>query len=179
MFPDKRLIKTYDALWESFRSIAPLQLLFLEIFEYVDTFWSYGVLKAGSRNLNGRRRRGHRATARASTFWHCHASNRAFTGVRTLHVQRYGPKAPQWSPCPNDSSCAAFTHPSVPGRATRLCACVPAHGLRMQPASRGHSRPRRTHVDPAPSSPFSSLIRLRTYRAPAERSRAPPPPVPG
>jgi hypothetical protein len=49
-FPDKPLIKTYDALCESCRSIASLQILFLEIFKCVDTFWSFIISKSVSRN---------------------------------------------------------------------------------------------------------------------------------
>jgi hypothetical protein len=49
-FPDKPLIKTYVALWESCRSIAPLQLLFSEIFKFVDTFWSFVISKTKSWN---------------------------------------------------------------------------------------------------------------------------------
>jgi hypothetical protein len=63
------LIKTYISLWESCRSIAPLQLLVLEIFEYVDTFWSFIISKTGSRNWNGRRRRELSARARAPAFF--------------------------------------------------------------------------------------------------------------
>jgi hypothetical protein len=44
-FPDKPLIKTYVALCESCRSIAPLQLLFLEIFKLVVTFLSFAFAK--------------------------------------------------------------------------------------------------------------------------------------
>jgi hypothetical protein len=49
-FPGKPLIKTYDALWESCRSIAHLQLLFLEIFKFVDNFWSFAISKRLKRN---------------------------------------------------------------------------------------------------------------------------------
>jgi hypothetical protein len=49
-FPDKPLIKTYVALWESCRSIAPLQLLFLEIFKFVDNFWTFAISKRLKRN---------------------------------------------------------------------------------------------------------------------------------
>jgi hypothetical protein len=71
-FPTNPLIKTYDALWESCRSIGPLQLLFLEIFKLVDTFWSFVISKAGSRNWNGRRRRGCRVRVHVNAsffFW--------------------------------------------------------------------------------------------------------------
>jgi hypothetical protein len=53
-FPGKRLIKIYVALWESCRSIAPLQLLFLEIFHLVGNFRSYEISKSVSRNKNRR-----------------------------------------------------------------------------------------------------------------------------
>jgi hypothetical protein len=66
-FPTNLLIKTYDALCESCRSIAPLQLLFLEIFEYIDTLWSFVISKTGSRNWNGQRCRRRRARARMRT----------------------------------------------------------------------------------------------------------------
>jgi hypothetical protein len=56
-FPGKPLIKTYVAPWESCRSIAPLQLLFLEIFKYVDIFKSYAILKTGTWSGSVRRRR--------------------------------------------------------------------------------------------------------------------------
>jgi hypothetical protein len=47
-FPDKPLIETYVALWESCRSIAPLQLLSLEIFDLVVTFGGCAILKTGT-----------------------------------------------------------------------------------------------------------------------------------
>jgi hypothetical protein len=49
-FPDKPSIKTYVALWKSCRSIAPLQLSFLENFNLVGTFWSYAILKQAKWN---------------------------------------------------------------------------------------------------------------------------------
>jgi hypothetical protein len=52
-FPDKRLIKTYDALLESCRSMAPLQLCSLEIFDLVVTFGSYAISKQGKWNRAG------------------------------------------------------------------------------------------------------------------------------
>jgi hypothetical protein len=55
-FPDKPLIKTYVALWESCRSIAPLQLLYLENFDLVVTFGSYAISKQGKWNRAGSRR---------------------------------------------------------------------------------------------------------------------------
>jgi hypothetical protein len=61
-FPGKPLIKTYVALRESCRSIAPLQLCFWEIFNLVDDFWSFAISKTVKRNRNGRR---HRAAAPA------------------------------------------------------------------------------------------------------------------
>jgi hypothetical protein len=59
IFPTNLLIKTYVALCESCRSIAPLQLLFLEIFKFVDNFWSFAISKRLKRNRtrDGRRRR--------------------------------------------------------------------------------------------------------------------------
>jgi hypothetical protein len=48
-FPDKPLLKHHVALCESCRFIAPLQLLFLEIFKFVGTFWGFAILKI----LNG------------------------------------------------------------------------------------------------------------------------------
>jgi hypothetical protein len=53
-FPGKRLIKTYATLWKSCRSIAPLQLSYLEIFNLVGTFWSYAISKQAKWNENGR-----------------------------------------------------------------------------------------------------------------------------
>jgi hypothetical protein len=44
-FPDKPLIKTYVALWECCRSVALIQLLFLENFDLVDIFGSYAISK--------------------------------------------------------------------------------------------------------------------------------------
>jgi hypothetical protein len=48
-FPDKPLLKHHVALCESCRFIAPVQLLFLEIFKFVGTFKSFVILKM----LNG------------------------------------------------------------------------------------------------------------------------------
>jgi hypothetical protein len=67
-FPDKPLIKTYIALWESCRSIAPLQLCFLEIFEFVDDFWSFAISKRPKRNKTWAGRRRHRALMHARAF---------------------------------------------------------------------------------------------------------------
>jgi hypothetical protein len=53
VFSTNQLIKTYVTLCESCRSIAPLQLLFLDIFKYDDTFWSFIILKTESRNKIG------------------------------------------------------------------------------------------------------------------------------
>jgi hypothetical protein len=86
-FPTNPLIKTYDALWESCRSIAPLQLLILEFFKLVDTFSSFVILKTGSRNWNGRRRRRRRARVRAdASFFLCHASYRAILVYGRLDI---------------------------------------------------------------------------------------------
>jgi hypothetical protein len=62
------LIKTYDTLCESCRSIAPLQLLFLEFFKLVGTFWSFAILKRlkQNRTWDGWRRRRAQRVARAS-----------------------------------------------------------------------------------------------------------------
>jgi hypothetical protein len=49
-FLGKPLIKTYVALRESCRSIAPLQLCFWEIFHLVDDFWSFAISKRAKRN---------------------------------------------------------------------------------------------------------------------------------
>jgi hypothetical protein len=70
-FPYKPLIKTYVTLWESCRSIAPLRLLFLEIFHLVGNFRSYGILKTESRIEFGRwcPRALLQCAARADAFW--------------------------------------------------------------------------------------------------------------
>jgi hypothetical protein len=60
-FPDKPLTKTYVALWENCRSIATLQLLFLEIFDLVDIFGSYAISKMLEWNQKGGTRHCHRA----------------------------------------------------------------------------------------------------------------------
>jgi hypothetical protein len=60
-FPDKPLIKTYVALCESCRFIAPLQLLFLEIFELNSKFLSYAISKMLKWNKKGGTRRRRRA----------------------------------------------------------------------------------------------------------------------
>jgi hypothetical protein len=57
VFPTNLSRQTYVALCESCRSIAPLQLLYLEIFHLVGYLWSYGILKTVSRNDFGRWRR--------------------------------------------------------------------------------------------------------------------------
>jgi hypothetical protein len=56
-FPDTPLLKHHVAHWESCRSIAPLQLLVLEIFKCVDTFTGFIVLKTGAWNGYMHRRR--------------------------------------------------------------------------------------------------------------------------
>jgi hypothetical protein len=53
VFSTNPLIKTYVTLCQSCRSIAPLQILFLDIFEYDDTFWSFIISKRESRNKIG------------------------------------------------------------------------------------------------------------------------------
>jgi hypothetical protein len=63
-YPTNPVIKTYDTLCESCRSIAPLQLLFLENFEFVVTFRSSAISNQVTRNRYRcwrRRRRAKRA----------------------------------------------------------------------------------------------------------------------
>jgi hypothetical protein len=80
-FPDKPLIKIYVALWESCRSIAPLQLLFLEIFKYVDIFKNYAILKTGT--WSGSMRRHRPARARAICQRRSHAAHARCTDAST------------------------------------------------------------------------------------------------
>jgi hypothetical protein len=47
VFPKNLFIKTYVSLCESCRAIVPLQLLFLEIFKLVVTFWSLAFSNMG------------------------------------------------------------------------------------------------------------------------------------
>jgi hypothetical protein len=83
-FPDKPLIKTYDALWESCRSIAPLRLLFLEIFKLYSRKSSFTSLKLAKRNENGPERRRRCAASRARPRPPRHASLPPIPGIRTL-----------------------------------------------------------------------------------------------
>jgi hypothetical protein len=60
-FPDKPLLKHHVALCESCRTIAPLQLLFSEIFKLDDTFSSFAISKGLKRNRTGDGRHRRRA----------------------------------------------------------------------------------------------------------------------
>jgi hypothetical protein len=124
-FPDKRLIKTYDALWESCRSIAPLQLLFLEIFKFVDNFWSFVISKAGPRNKNGRRRRA-AAPARASAASRPRGDQTLVRCTDGLGVSAVEQAATVGPPSPLTPAYAAPRQRAVPGKApTRPCASLP------------------------------------------------------
>jgi hypothetical protein len=93
VFPFKLNIKTYVALCESCRSIAPLQLLVLDIFKLVDTFESYTFLKLGSGNEKRRRRRtAAPACERARPYRRIHVAISRSSGVRICRGCRYGPK---------------------------------------------------------------------------------------
>jgi hypothetical protein len=123
------LIKTYDTLCESCRSIAPLQLLVLETFHLVDNYGSYaffrGVkdLKTGSSDV-------HTAPEReCAPTPSCHALSRASTGVRRSWKCRCGP-ARRRGPSASPSPCAPCPHkPRAPSRphAARQVAAPQAH----------------------------------------------------
>jgi hypothetical protein len=104
-FPDKRLIKTYDALWESCRSIAPLQLLFLEIFNLIGTFWSYAISKQAKWN----EKRTERALDLQSRA--CHVPCTPCSGVWSSRTHRCGPAL--------DSGPSAWLFPCEPRPGTR------------------------------------------------------------
>jgi hypothetical protein len=109
-FPDKPLIKTYDALWESCRSIAPLQLLFLENFDLLVNFGSYAISKQGKWNRAGSRR------------YRVPRVVRAFLRRTDASAPPLWTRAP-WFPPPHPADlCAALRKPkrpgSGPGRAT-------------------------------------------------------------
>jgi hypothetical protein len=81
------LIKTYVALWESCRSIAPLQLSFLEIFNLVGTFWSYAISKQAKWN----EKRPERRNARPRSASRGHPALAFAPGPYTVTVA--GPRA--------------------------------------------------------------------------------------
>jgi hypothetical protein len=172
-FPDKPLIKTYVALWESCRSIAPLQLSFLEIFNLVGTFWSYAISKQAKWNKKRPERRRRRTASRACEPLR-HASTPPFPGVRTS-------VSPLWTVVPRGALC-------------RLDPCVcraharervgPGHAPRVRaPTRRGeHAGPPPGHrvlVIPLLGSPSFPSFRVhknareRTLFAPPVRRRPP------
>jgi hypothetical protein len=181
-FPDKPLIKTYVALWESCRSIAPLQLLFLEIFKCVDIFKSYTILKLGKWNENVHRRRrnppgAHSLPAPVT----CRSYRRRCT---------VAPGFSQWT-CAHprrlhtlSAHYTAFTKKPRRGRGHALRAQLPARPARMQPSQLafhrrarqypGPSRPVRRSVVPHRRSPWSSCVHASYWVRP---SRARPPPT--
>jgi hypothetical protein len=128
-FPDKPLIKTYVALWESCSPIVALQLSFLEIFKLSTRKVSSTFLKTRKPNKMGAGRWRHRALAscaRASTA--CHASPFAPSGVRTPRLIRAGPRRPGGlrrpvghAPCPGEADHAALRHVPCGAVDTVLC----------------------------------------------------------
>jgi hypothetical protein len=81
--PRQTVDQNIRRLWESCRSIAPLQLLFLEIFKFVDNFWSFVISKAGPRNKNERwRRAAEPARACARPRHRVHVATKPWSGVR-------------------------------------------------------------------------------------------------
>jgi hypothetical protein len=102
MFPGKRLIKTYDGLWESCRSIAPLQLCFLEIFDLVVTFGSYAISKQGKWKRAGpvsALSRRPRATASHATRHPRVPPAYGRFGASAVDLTRCGPSTPLSQPC--------------------------------------------------------------------------------
>jgi hypothetical protein len=155
MFPDKRLIKTYDALWGRCRSIAPLQLLSLEIFNLIATLGSYVFLNLRKWNKIGTRRRHHRALARA----------RPRPAARPRGARGGVRRTDAWSPSlwtrgrrgPSASQCTAPTRRPALSRATRPDARVlggRAHAFGQLAACR-----------------FKSLVRRLVLIAVAARAR--------
>jgi hypothetical protein len=84
------LIQTYVAFCKSCWSIAPLQLLVLEIFEYVDTFLRYAISKVATAILNRSRHRHSRVPVLQSTTPSCRP--RAVQAQLQRMVARCGPK---------------------------------------------------------------------------------------
>jgi hypothetical protein len=108
VFPAKPNIKTYVALCESCRSIAPLQLLVLEILKLVGTFESYTFLKSGPGNEKRRRRRAAAsACERARPYSRIHVAILRSSGVRLCRGMSLWTQASPWTLRPASFSCAA------------------------------------------------------------------------
>jgi hypothetical protein len=172
--PRQTVDKTYVALWESCRSIAPLQLLFLEIFKFVDNFWSFAISKRHKRNRtgDGRRRRSSQAASRA----------RLRFGFATHRIE-----CPPAYGCPGTSvvNLCPLVGPSVRlTRAPRLCAGsrCPGHApVRMCARRRCACAQPTGLLTASKTSPFtssSSLLcasaRLVCFHASSSFSRAQP-----
>jgi hypothetical protein len=172
-FPGKPLIKTYVSLWQSCRSTTPLQLLFLENFDLVDTFRSYAISKQGKWNRArpvSRRRCALAPAARDSTA--CHASSAHSSGVRTLRRLRYGPSlclVPSASPL---GSCTVRAGRG-PNRATRRCALRARASHACTPLSWPRAR-----LDDLLASPRSCRRRARQKRQGPTLFCTPPVPPP-
>jgi hypothetical protein len=121
-FPTNPLIKTYDALCESCRSIVSLQLLFLENFNLVGTFWSLGFLKPGKWNEN--------RVGRHSRVVHVCEPSACPPRVVTSALRRTDPRSRRGGPCtvvppPLFSSCVVLTRGLAPSQG-HAPACEPA-----------------------------------------------------
>jgi hypothetical protein len=181
-FPDKPLIKTYVALWESCRSIAPLQLLFLEIFKCVNIFKSYTILKLGKWNENVHRRRRHLPGARSPPAPITCRSCRRWCTVASGFSQctRAHPRPLRTLSAPY----TAFTKKPHRDRGHAPRARLPTRPARMQPSQLaflrrarqypGPSCPVRRSVVPHRRSPCSPCVRASYW---AQPSRARPPPT--
>jgi hypothetical protein len=128
-FPDKPLIKTYVALWESCRFIAPLQLLFLENFDLVVTFGRYAISKQGKWNRAGPVSRPHRTLARPRATASCVTRRPRVPpaygrfGASAVDHMRCGPSAPLSKPCaaPRSASTAWSRALPAPRRGAPCC----------------------------------------------------------
>jgi hypothetical protein len=130
-FPTNLLIKTYVSLWKSCRSIAPLQLLFLEIFKFYSKILRFAFSKGAAPNKNEHPcvglafwRHGRRSRAR-------HVSPAYPSGVRTLDAPWWaerpgGPRAtqrpytaPRGQPPPLDTTRHVVSMPPAAAHAAR------------------------------------------------------------
>jgi hypothetical protein len=120
-FPTNLLIKTYDTLCESCRSIAPLQLLFLENFNLVATFWSITFLNRAKPNQRSatapsRSRAPERGAVRVG-----HMPRTRWSGAQASRVRLPRPRTR-----PGDSARPARRTPRL-GTSPRLGSGPPGH----------------------------------------------------
>jgi hypothetical protein len=169
-FPPNPLIKTYVSLWGSCRSIAPLQLLFLEIFKFYSRILRFAFLKGAKPNesehpCTGSRSRAMGAAVARATRRRPHPPAYGCTGVSVVDLPVPRPLRiipPRYEPRPGAHLCPAV------GPADHAPARGPA--VLRDRACKGPTGPRGLKASAATSSMSSICAPLAQLVFPRRRS---------